>query len=135
MSPWLCPALLPTPGSGSIDFEEFLGHDGEAPKGGPGRQVRGRIIRGLPYIRQLRPLNRNPWSSPPYWHVTEISHPGFTIRNGDGFIDREELNDILAATGEPVTEEECTELMTDADLNKDNRLDFDEFLKMMENVQ
>jgi hypothetical protein len=46
-------------------------------------------------------------------------------RNGDGFIDREELNDILAATGEPVTEEECMELMTDADLNKDNRLDFD----------
>ena len=61
-----------------------------------------------------------------YSHVSQLILSSAQYnRNGDGFIDREELNDILAATGEPVTEEECIELMTDADLNKDNRLDFD----------
>ncbi|CDR17423.1 unnamed protein product, partial [Oncorhynchus mykiss] len=84
-------------GSGSIDFEEFL-------------------------VMMVRLLKEDQAGK----SEEELSEV-FRIfdKNGDGFIDREELNDILAATGEPVTEEECIELMTDADLNKDNRLDFD----------
>lgn len=46
-------------------------------------------------------------------------------RNGDGFIDREEFADILRSTGEPITEEEIEELMTDGDTNKDGKIDFD----------
>lgn len=46
-------------------------------------------------------------------------------RNGDGFIDREEFTDILRSTGEPITEEEIEELMTDGDTNKDGKIDFD----------
>lgn len=46
-------------------------------------------------------------------------------RNGDGFIDREEFWDILRSTGEPITEEEIEELMTDGDTNKDGKIDFD----------
>lgn len=46
-------------------------------------------------------------------------------RNGDGFIDREEFSDILRSTGEPISEEEIEELMTDGDTNKDGKIDFD----------
>uniref|UniRef100_A0A8C6Z3L2 Troponin C, skeletal muscle n=1 Tax=Nothoprocta perdicaria TaxID=30464 RepID=A0A8C6Z3L2_NOTPE len=59
-------------------------------------------------------------------------------RNADGFIDMEELGEILRATGEHVTEEEIEDLMKDSDKNNDGRIDFDgerEFLKMMEGVQ
>lgn len=31
----------------------------------------------------------------------------------------------MATNGKPVNEEECTELMKNADFNKDNRIDFD----------
>ncbi|MEQ2247427.1 hypothetical protein ILYODFUR_009298 [Ilyodon furcidens] len=55
--------------------------------------------------------------------------------NGDGFVDREEFGDILHMTGEPVTEEDIDEMFGESDSNKDGKIDFDEFLKMMENVQ
>nr|XP_013814026.1 PREDICTED: troponin C, skeletal muscle [Apteryx mantelli mantelli] len=55
--------------------------------------------------------------------------------NADGFIDIEELGEILRATGEHVTEEDIEDLMKDSDKNNDGRIDFDEFLKMMEGVQ
>ncbi|XP_010211865.1 PREDICTED: troponin C, skeletal muscle, partial [Tinamus guttatus] len=58
-----------------------------------------------------------------------------SCRNADGFIDIEELGEILRATGEHVTEEEIEDLMKDSDKNNDGRIDFDEFLKMMEGVQ
>ncbi|KAI9531304.1 Troponin C, skeletal muscle [Dissostichus eleginoides] len=56
-------------------------------------------------------------------------------RNGDGFVDREEFGNILHLTGELLVEEDIDEMFGEADNNKDGKLDFDEFLKMMENVQ
>nr|XP_034956940.1 troponin C, skeletal muscle-like [Zootoca vivipara] len=56
-------------------------------------------------------------------------------RNGDGFLDAEELVEIFRISGESVTDEEIEELMKDGDKNNDGRIDFDEFLKMMEGVQ
>lgn len=47
------------------------------------------------------------------------------IRNGDGFIDREEFGDILHMTGEPVTEEDIDEMFGESDNNKDGKIDFD----------
>ncbi|TRY96643.1 hypothetical protein DNTS_024260 [Danionella cerebrum] len=105
-------------GSGTIDFEEFLVmmvqqlKEDQAGKSEEELSECFRIFdKYVPYITEL------------------------LIKNQDGFIDREEFGDILHATGEPVTEEDIDELMSDADTNKDGKIDFDEFLKMMENVQ
>ncbi|KAB1671635.1 hypothetical protein FNE70_29480, partial [Klebsiella pneumoniae] len=43
--------------------------------------------------------------------------------------------EIIRSTGESISEEEIDELLKDGDKNNDGMLDFDEFLKMMENVQ
>lgn len=51
--------------------------------------------------------------------------PLLSHRNADGFIDIEELGEILRATGEHVTEEEIEDLMKDSDKNNDGRIDFD----------
>uniref|UniRef100_A0A3Q3J6Z9 EF-hand domain-containing protein n=1 Tax=Monopterus albus TaxID=43700 RepID=A0A3Q3J6Z9_MONAL len=56
-------------------------------------------------------------------------------KNGDGFLDRAEFGEILHLTGETVTEEDIDEMFGESDSNKDGKIDFDEFLKMMENVQ
>lgn len=51
--------------------------------------------------------------------------PLLSHRNADGFIDIEELGEILRATGEHVTEEDIEDLMKDSDKNNDGRIDFD----------
>uniref|UniRef100_UPI004040CB48 icBTnC2 - the genetically-encoded green calcium sensor based on the fluorescent protein mBaoJin and calcium binding domain of C-terminal minimal domain of troponin C from Calypte Anna n=1 Tax=synthetic construct TaxID=32630 RepID=UPI004040CB48 len=56
-------------------------------------------------------------------------------RNADGFLDAEELAELLRATGVQVAEEDMGDMMKDSDKNNDGRIDFDEFLKMMEGVQ
>lgn len=48
-----------------------------------------------------------------------------SCRNADGFIDIEELGEILRATGEPVTDEDIEDMMKDSDKNNDGRIDFD----------
>uniref|UniRef100_A0A8C4Q751 EF-hand domain-containing protein n=1 Tax=Eptatretus burgeri TaxID=7764 RepID=A0A8C4Q751_EPTBU len=55
-------------------------------------------------------------------------------RNQDGYLDRGKLEAILGMTEETVSTIEIDELMRDGDKNNDGRIDFDEFLKMMENV-
>lgn len=51
--------------------------------------------------------------------------PSLSCRNADGFIDIEELGEILRATGEPVTDEDIEDMMKDSDKNNDGRIDFD----------
>lgn len=51
--------------------------------------------------------------------------PSPSCRNADGFIDIEELGEILRATGEPVTDEDIEDMMKDSDKNNDGRIDFD----------
>ncbi|NXF61215.1 TNNC2 protein, partial [Ciccaba nigrolineata] len=94
-------------GSGTIDFEEFL----------------------VMMVRQMKEDAKGKSEE-------ELANC-FRIfdRNADGFIDIEELGEILRATGEHVTEEDIEDLMKDSDKNNDGRIDFDEFLKMMEGVQ
>ncbi|KAJ7417445.1 Troponin C, skeletal muscle [Pitangus sulphuratus] len=94
-------------GSGTIDFEEFL----------------------VMMVRQMKEDAKGKSEE-------ELANC-FRIfdRNADGFIDIEELGEILRATGEPVTDEDIEDMMKDSDKNNDGRIDFDEFLKMMEGVQ
>ncbi|XP_061865419.1 troponin C, skeletal muscle, partial [Colius striatus] len=84
-------------GSGTIDFEEFL----------------------VMMVRQMKEDAKGKSEE-------ELANC-FRIfdRNADGFIDIEELGEILRATGEHVTEEEIEDMMKDSDKNNDGRIDFD----------
>ncbi|XP_067856740.1 troponin C, skeletal muscle-like [Heptranchias perlo] len=93
--------------SGTIDFEEFL----------------------VMMVRQLKEEAKGKSEEELAEFFRVFDH------NCDGFIDRDELRDILLASGEQVTDEEVDELLKDGDKNNDGKLDFDEWLKMMENVQ
>lgn len=46
-------------------------------------------------------------------------------RNGDGYIDLEELKNMLESTGEAITEDDIEELMKDGDKNNDGKIDYD----------
>ncbi|NWZ99285.1 TNNC2 protein, partial [Spelaeornis formosus] len=84
-------------GSGTIDFEEFL----------------------VMMVRQMKEDAKGKSEE-------ELANC-FRIfdRNADGFIDIEELGEILRATGEPVTDEDIEDMMKDSDKNNDGRIDFD----------
>lgn len=47
------------------------------------------------------------------------------FRNGDGYIDLEELKAMLESTGEAITEDDIEELMKDGDRNNDGKIDYD----------
>jgi troponin C len=47
------------------------------------------------------------------------------LRNGDGYIDLDELKAMLESTGECITEDDIEELMKDGDKNNDGRIDYD----------
>lgn len=51
--------------------------------------------------------------------------------NGDGFIDVGELKQAMIELGEPLTEEETTEMLSNSDINEDGKLNFEEFIKLM----
>nr|DBA27807.1 TPA: hypothetical protein GDO54_008264 [Pyxicephalus adspersus] len=94
-------------GSGTIDFEEFL----------------------VMMVRQMKEDAQG--------KSEEELAECFRIfdKNADGYIDSDELAEILRSSGESITDEEIDELMRDGDKNNDGKIDFDEFLKMMEGVQ
>lgn len=46
-------------------------------------------------------------------------------RNRDGYIDIEELREMLKATGEMISEDDVEELMKDGDRNYDRKIDYD----------
>ena len=47
------------------------------------------------------------------------------LRNGDGYIDLDELKGMLESTGEAITEDDIEELMKDGDKNNDGKIDYD----------
>jgi len=47
------------------------------------------------------------------------------LRNGDGYIDLDELKNMLESTGEAITEDDIEELMKDGDKNNDGKIDYD----------
>lgn len=50
-------------------------------------------------------------------------------RNGDGYIDLDELKGMLESTGESITEDDIEELMKDGDKNNDGKIDYDGMLR------
>lgn len=53
----------------------------------------------------------------------------FLFRNGDGYIDLDELKGMLESTGESITEDDIEELMKDGDKNNDGKIDYDGMLQ------
>ncbi|XP_056022814.1 uncharacterized protein LOC125649260 isoform X2 [Ostrea edulis] len=51
--------------------------------------------------------------------------------NGDGFITREELREVLTKMGETLTDHEVDEMMENADKNGDGKIDYDEYVDVM----
>lgn len=54
-----------------------------------------------------------------------LTSPPSVCRNGDGYIDLEELKTMLESTGESITEDDIEELMKDGDKNNDGKIDYD----------
>lgn len=52
-------------------------------------------------------------------------------RNGDGYVDSEELRNALCNYGEPMTKQEADELLAIVDLDKNGLIDYNEFKTMM----
>lgn len=52
-------------------------------------------------------------------------------KNGDGFISLQELKFTLTTIGEKLTEDECNQMMAEADMDNDGRINFNEFVRMM----
>ena len=52
-------------------------------------------------------------------------------RDGNGYIDSKELKQVVTRMGHVLTNAEADELMKEADLDGDGKLDYNEFVKMM----
>jgi Ca2+-binding EF-hand superfamily protein len=53
-------------------------------------------------------------------------------KDGNGYIDKEELkNTMTNDLGIPLTEKETTEMINEADVNKDGKIDYNEFVSIM----
>merc|ERR1711872_1002088 len=52
-------------------------------------------------------------------------------RDGNGYIDAAELKKVVTLYGERLSLEEAEELLNEADMDGDGKLDFEEFVKMM----
>ncbi|XP_059508620.1 troponin C, skeletal muscle-like [Stegostoma tigrinum] len=96
-----------TGGRGTIDFEEFL----------------------VTLARQMREevKGKSDKDIAEFFRVFDS--------NADGFIECSELYFTFKTSGEHVTEEEVHELIREWDKNSDGKLDFDEWVKMMEKTQ
>ncbi len=53
------------------------------------------------------------------------------LQDGNGFISRQELRAVMMNLGEKLTEEECDELVEEADLDGDGQINYEEFFQMM----
>ncbi len=54
-------------------------------------------------------------------------------KNKDGYITRAELKSAMRKIGEPVTDKEAASLVKQADLDKDGKVNYDEFVKALAN--
>ena len=55
----------------------------------------------------------------------------YTIQDGNGYIDRQELAIMLRFMGENISENEIRDIIEEADVDKDGLIDYSEFYNMM----
>eukprot|EP00746_Dinoflagellata_sp_MGD_P163970 gnl/MRDRNA2_/MRDRNA2_92330_c0_seq1.p2 gnl/MRDRNA2_/MRDRNA2_92330_c0~~gnl/MRDRNA2_/MRDRNA2_92330_c0_seq1.p2 ORF type:complete len:214 (+),score=45.47 gnl/MRDRNA2_/MRDRNA2_92330_c0_seq1:89-730(+) len=65
-------------------------------------------------------------------HVMELISAFKTYDvDGDGFISADELKDVMTALGEKVSKEEVERMIAEVDFDKDGKVSFEEFVKMI----
>jgi len=52
-------------------------------------------------------------------------------KNGDGYISAPELRHVMTTLGEKLTDEEVDEMIREADIDGDGKVNYEEFVKMM----
>lgn len=52
-------------------------------------------------------------------------------KNGNGYIEKDELKDTMAALGETMTDDEIADMIKEADIDVDGRINYEEFVIMM----
>ena len=55
-------------------------------------------------------------------------------KDGDGLITAEEIRETMRVLGEPLTDTDLAQMIVEADLNGDGRIDFSEFSNLMKNT-
>lgn len=65
--------------------------------------------------------------------VTEDLIAAFRVfdRDGNGFITRDELQTAMEMIGEPLNEQQLTQLLAIADLDQDGRINYEEFTRLL----
>ena len=63
-----------------------------------------------------------------YW---PSSHLIFFFKDGNGFINRQELRVVMMNLGEKLNEEEIESLIDDVDIDGDGQINYEEFYLMM----
>jgi len=65
---------------------------------------------------------------------TEALKEAFKIfdRNKNGYIEKSELKSVTTTMGQKLTDEEFAEFWREADVNNDGKLDYDEFIKIIQ---
>ena len=53
-------------------------------------------------------------------------------RNKNGYIEKSELKSVTTTMGQCLTDEEFAEFWREADVNNDGKLDYDEFIKIIQ---
>jgi len=63
----------------------------------------------------------------------EEMHQAFKVfdKNGDGFITFDELKRVMCSIGERLTDEEIEDMIKEADLNGDKKIDYKEFITII----
>ncbi|XP_022171431.1 calmodulin-A-like [Myzus persicae] len=63
----------------------------------------------------------------------EEMHQAFRVfdKNGDGFITFDELKRVMCSIGERLTDEEIEDMIKEADLNGDKKIDYKEFITII----
>ncbi|XP_050539789.1 calmodulin-beta-like [Daktulosphaira vitifoliae] len=63
----------------------------------------------------------------------EEMHHAFNVfdKNGDGFITFDELKRVMFSIGERLTDEEIEDMIKEADLNGDKKIDYNEFITII----
>ena len=51
--------------------------------------------------------------------------------NGDGLITKEELMQVMKTMGDKVSEKDATQMIKDVDVDKDGKVNYQEFIQMM----
>ncbi|KAI8976434.1 hypothetical protein BDB01DRAFT_837963 [Pilobolus umbonatus] len=52
-------------------------------------------------------------------------------KNGDGFISKQELKDVMVSLGENLSQDEIDDMMNEADINRDGYIDYEEFKRLL----